>query len=60
LETLPALFVVDAHGIIGAHVTAAPDTELEATLADLIHRRCLFGNAQGMDQGQYLDRHPHP
>jgi hypothetical protein len=45
--------------VVRPHDAAAPDAELEAALADVIDRRDLFGDAQGMVQGQDLHGGPH-
>ena len=58
LEPVLALHVVDAHGVVGADVAAAAHAKLEPALADLVHRGRFLGNAQGMDQGQHVDRRP--
>ena len=50
-----ALAIGHAIGIVRAHHAAAADPELEATLADVIDGRDLFGDAQGMVQGEDLD-----
>ena len=57
LEAFPAFAVVDAHDVVGPHVAAAADAELETAFAELVDGGRFLGDAQGMDQRQHLDRH---
>ena len=57
LESLPAFVVGDPHDFISPHVAAASHAELESAFADLVHGRRFFGDPQGTDQGQDLNRH---
>ena len=56
-----ALAVRDPQHVVGARGPAAPDPELEAPLAELVHRRRLFGDAQGVAERKDLhgDAHAH-
>src|SRR5882762_2768264 len=55
-----ALSVRNSEHLVGARRPAATDPELEPTVADLIHGRNLFGDAQGMVQRKDLNRRAHP
>src|SRR5256714_1383522 len=57
-KTRLALRVGDAEHLVGARGPAATDPEVEATLADLIDGRDLFGDAQGVVQRKDLNRRP--
>ena len=54
-EALAAFAVGHAIGFVGAREAAAPDAEDQPSVADLIDRGGLFGEAQRMAQRQYLD-----
>src|SRR6516164_8446971 len=58
-KALAALAVRDAVGLVGAREAAAPDSEYQAALADLVDRRGLFGQPQRMAEWQYLNAGPH-
>jgi hypothetical protein len=55
LEALAALIVPNAVPRVGAREAAAPDAEVEATLADLVDGGGLLGGADGVTQRQDAD-----
>src|SRR5206468_7960491 len=55
LEALAALVVADAVARVGAGKAAAPDAEVEATLADLIDRGGFLGGADGVTERKHAD-----
>src|SRR3989475_4238531 len=46
-------------GVVGARGAAATNAEVEATLAEVIHRRDLFGDPQWIAQRKDLHGRPH-
>src|SRR5262245_55198670 len=58
VESLLALFVGDVEPGVVPGEAASPHAEIDAALADVIERRDVLGQAQGMDEGQHLDCEP--
>ena len=58
-EARLALLVRDAEGVVAPRAAAPADAEIEAPLAQVIERRDLAGDAQGMVQGQELHGRAH-
>ena len=58
-EASLALLVRDAEGVVAPRAAAPADAEIEAPLAQVIERRDLAGDAQGMVQGQELHGRAH-
>src|SRR5215470_4102191 len=54
-EALAALAVGNIEPLVVTGQAATTDTELESALAEMIDRRDVFGESQGMAQGQHLD-----
>src|SRR5207244_5474093 len=59
LEARLALGIGNTEGVVGARGAAATDAEVEATLAEGIHRRDLFGDPQWIAQRKDLHGRPH-
>src|SRR5439155_12436920 len=51
-------FIGNPVHVVGTRGSAPTDPEIEATLADVIYRRNLFGDAQRVVQGEELNRRP--
>src|SRR5919202_2514156 len=60
LEAFPTLPVRNAIALVGSGETAAPDAEIQATLADLIDGGSFFGHADGVAERQHIDGDAHP
>ena len=60
MEAIAALAVGNAVPGIGAEKAAAPDPEIEATQAELVHRRGLFRGANRMTQRENADARADP
>ena len=58
-EARLALVVGDAERVVAARAAATADAEVEAPLAQVVERRDLAGEAQGMIQGQELHGRAH-
>src|SRR4030095_6343036 len=58
-EARLALRVRDAVDVVRAHHAAPADAELEAALAELVDRRHLLGDAEGVIQRPHLHGRPH-
>jgi len=59
-ETILALLVRNAVGVVGARKGAAADAEDKPAAADLVDRRGLLSQPQRMTQRQNLDRRTNP
>src|SRR3989441_5979342 len=55
-----ALRIRNSVHVVDARESAATDPEVEATLADVVHRRGFFGDTQRIVQGEDLERHSDP
>src|SRR5215469_15202740 len=57
-KAFAALAVGDAISLVSARKAAASNTENQPALADLVDRRCLFGEPQRVAERQYLNAGP--